>query len=198
MVSILLGVWNGGGVCCCCAAQCSGAARALLTPLQCWRLLLSCRALFLAGVWCVGGGCVSVLFVWWGILCPLPPSQWWRVGPSWMVGWYSGWWVAWRKKGGCAAGLPVECWRPPSVCWRPPSVCSVVPLNGGSGVLLCCPPVSCCPCLLRSVLRLRIGSGTRIVQSPLVLHSLVSCCPLPLRVAVLLCCVWRTGGWCVL
>nr|DAK80332.1 MAG TPA: hypothetical protein [Caudoviricetes sp.] len=34
----------------------------------------------------MGGVCVSVLFVWWGILCPLPPSQWWRVGPSWMVG----------------------------------------------------------------------------------------------------------------
>lgn len=56
MVSILLGVWNGGGVCCCCPAQCSGAARALLIPLQCWRVLLSCRALFLAGrvVWAVG------------------------------------------------------------------------------------------------------------------------------------------------
>lgn len=24
-----------------------------------------------------------------------PPSQWWWVGPLWMVGWYSGWWVAW-------------------------------------------------------------------------------------------------------
>lgn len=57
MVSILLGVWNGGGVCCCCPAQCSGVARALLIPLQCWRVLLSCRALFFAwcrGVWVVG------------------------------------------------------------------------------------------------------------------------------------------------
>ena len=56
MVSILLGVWNGGGVCCCCPAQCSGAARALLIPLRCWRVLSSCRALFLArccGVWVV-------------------------------------------------------------------------------------------------------------------------------------------------
>ena len=33
----------------------------------------------LPGVWCVGGECVSVLFVWWGILCPLPP----HVGGGW-------------------------------------------------------------------------------------------------------------------
>ena len=58
MVSILLGVWNGGGVCCCRPAQCCGAARALLIPLQCWRVLLSCRALFLAR--CVVCGVVSV------------------------------------------------------------------------------------------------------------------------------------------
>lgn len=49
MVSILLGVWNGSGVYYCYPAQCSGAARALLIPLQCWRVLLSCRALFFAG-----------------------------------------------------------------------------------------------------------------------------------------------------
>lgn len=63
----------------------------------------------LPGAWCVGGECVSVVFVWWGILCPLPPSSWWWVGPSWMVGWHSGWWVAWWMKGGCVAGLPVLC-----------------------------------------------------------------------------------------
>lgn len=47
-------------------------ARALLIPLQCWRVLLSCHTVFLAGcvVWCE---CVSVVFVWWGILCLLPP-----------------------------------------------------------------------------------------------------------------------------
>jgi len=69
MVSILLGVWNGGGVCCCCPARCGGAARALLIPLQCWRVLLLCRALLLAGcvvcgwwtcVWCSCGGVSSV------------------------------------------------------------------------------------------------------------------------------------------
>ena len=56
MVSIFLGVWNGGGVCCCCPAQCGGVARALLIPLQCWRVLLSCRVLFhcrVCGVWVV-------------------------------------------------------------------------------------------------------------------------------------------------
>lgn len=33
----------------------------------------------LPGVWCVGGERVSVVFVWWGILCPLPPRRggWW-------------------------------------------------------------------------------------------------------------------------
>ena len=56
----------------------------------------SCRALLL-----IGSGAV----VWvWVSLCavgvvgyPLsaPPSQWRWVGPSWMVGWHSGWWVAW-------------------------------------------------------------------------------------------------------
>lgn len=32
MVSILLGVWNGGGVCCCCPARCGGVARAPAHP----------------------------------------------------------------------------------------------------------------------------------------------------------------------
>ena len=69
-MSILLGVWNGGGVCCCCPARCGGAARALLIPLQCWRVLLSCRALFIArccGVWvvsvCLCCSCGGVSFV---------------------------------------------------------------------------------------------------------------------------------------
>ena len=88
MVSILLGVWNGGGVYCCCPAQCSGVACALLIPLQCWRVLLSCRALFHCRVLrCVGGECVSVVFVWWGILCSLPP----HVGGGWGR---RGWWGA--------------------------------------------------------------------------------------------------------
>lgn len=60
-------------------------ARALLIPLQCWRVLLSCRALFhcrVCGVWVVS---VCVLFVWWGILCALPPHS----GGGWG---HRGWW----------------------------------------------------------------------------------------------------------
>nr|DAO87848.1 MAG TPA: hypothetical protein [Caudoviricetes sp.] len=70
MVSIFLGVWNGGGVCYCCPAQCSGVARALLIPLQCWRVLqcVSCTVLCqVCGVWvvsvrlcCLCGGVSSV------------------------------------------------------------------------------------------------------------------------------------------
>ena len=41
----------------------------------------------LPGVWCVGGECVSVLFVWWGILCALPPHS----GGGWGR---RGWWGA--------------------------------------------------------------------------------------------------------
>ena len=64
MVSILIGVWNGGGVRRCRPAQCSGVARALLVPLQCWRVLQCVsRTVPLLGVWCVGGECASVVFV---------------------------------------------------------------------------------------------------------------------------------------
>nr|DAU65745.1 MAG TPA: hypothetical protein [Caudoviricetes sp.] len=41
------------------------------------------------------GACLSVVFVWWGILRSPPPLSWWWVGPSWVVGWHGGWWVAW-------------------------------------------------------------------------------------------------------
>lgn len=41
----------------------------------------------LPGVWCVGGGRVSVVFVWWGILCVLSP----RRGGGWGR---CGWWAA--------------------------------------------------------------------------------------------------------
>lgn len=92
MVSILLGVWNGGGVCCC-PAQCSGAARALLIPLQYSSVLLSCRALLLARrcgawvvsvcLWCSCGGVSSVR-------SPLVVVEGGAIVdggvPSWMVG----------------------------------------------------------------------------------------------------------------
>ena len=119
MVSILLGVWNSGGVHCCRPAQCSSVARALLIPLQCWRVLLSCRALFRAtccGGWVVG---VSVLFVWWGILCPLPPHS----GGGWG---HRGWWDGiadggWHGEGRVAVLLtPRRMAASPSMHWRPP------------------------------------------------------------------------------
>lgn len=41
----------------------------------------------LPGVWCAGGECVSVVFVWWGILCVLSP----RRGGGWgRRGWRGG------------------------------------------------------------------------------------------------------------
>lgn len=130
MVSILLGVWNGGGVYCCCPARCSGAARALLIPLQCWRVLqcVSCTVP-LPGVWCVGGECVSVVFVWWGILCLLPP----RRGGGWG---HHGWWGGmvdggWHDEGRAAVLLT------PRLCVGVPLVVyPVALLNGGVCVLL--------------------------------------------------------------
>lgn len=90
---LLCGVWNGGGAYRCCPVQCSGAARALLIPLQCWRVLLSCRALFL--VRCVVCGrrvCVCAVRVVGYPLCT-PPLVVVEGGavvdggvPSWMVG----------------------------------------------------------------------------------------------------------------
>lgn len=95
MVSILVGVWNGGGVCCYCPAQCSGVAYTLLILLQCWRVLLSCCALL--PVRCVVCG-------WWVCVCgvrvvgyPLsaPPLVVVVGGDIVVVGWHGGWWVAW-------------------------------------------------------------------------------------------------------
>ena len=86
----------------------------------------------LPGAWCVGGERVCAVRVV-GYPLSAPPSSWWRVGPLWMVGRHSGWWVAWRGKGGCATDSP-------SCAWCPPSVRVAVPLSGGSGVL-CVVPV---------------------------------------------------------
>ena len=96
----------------------------------------------LPGVWVVGMWCV--LFVWWGILCPLPP----RRGGGWG---HRGWWgavvdggVAWWRKGGCVAGLPVLCVVSP-LC-----LCGG-PVEWREWCVLCCPLVSCCPRPLRGV-----------------------------------------------
>ena len=81
MVSILLGVWNGGGVYCYCPAQCSGVALALLVPLQYSSVLRSCRVLFLAGcVVCGWRVCVCAVRVV-GYPLSTSPSSWWWVGP---------------------------------------------------------------------------------------------------------------------
>lgn len=111
-------------------------------------------------------------------------AAWWMVGGM-------------MKEGGSVAGLPVECWCSPSVCWCPPCCLPCGPVEGRGRWCVCCPPVSCCPRPLHSVPCFRIGSGTPHCSVLLALHFLVSCCLLPLCVAVLLCCVRRMGGWCV-
>ena len=60
----------------------------------------------LPGVWCVGGECVSVVFVWRGILCPLPP----RRGGGWG---HRGWWC------GMVDGGWLCYWPPRLVCGVP-------------------------------------------------------------------------------
>lgn len=87
---------------------------------------------------CVGGGCVSVVFVWWGILCPLPP----RRGGGWGR---CGWWGAVVVVGGTTREgrqcyrLPVECRCPSSVCWRPPCCLPCGPIEWRG---LCCDALS--------------------------------------------------------
>lgn len=105
--------------------------------------------------------------------------------PLWMVGWHGG---------GRAAVLLASL----SCAWCPPSVCVVVLLNGGSGVLLCCPRALCCPCSLRSVPCLRIRSGTlHCVRFPL--HCVPSCRAVRFFFVLLCCgvCGEREGGVCV-
>ena len=177
MVSILLGVWNGGGVCCCCPAQCSGAAHTLLVPLQCWRVLLSCRALFLAG--CVVCG-------WWVCVCAVRVVGYPLCAPP-----RRGWWAGPLQKGGvCAAmvgGMVGEgrlcCWPPPSCVWcprlcvgAPPCRSPLWPIEWRGGVCVM-------PCL-------RIGSGTLHCAAPL--H--IVCSPRIVPVPLLSCVVVFVGG----
>ena len=133
-----LGVWNGGGVLLL-PAQCGGVARALFIPLQCWRVLLSCRVVFFAGchgVWVVV--CVCAVRVV-GYPLSAPPSSWWWVGPSWMVGGIMD--GGWHSEGRAAVLLtPVECWCPRLCVGVPLVVYPVALLNGGSGV--CCDALS--------------------------------------------------------
>lgn len=88
MVSILLVcvlLRNGGGVlllvhlslwC----SPCSAHPSAVLISAAVVSCAVVCRVM-----WCVGGVCLSVVFVWWGILCLLPP----RRGGGWG---HCGWW----------------------------------------------------------------------------------------------------------
>ena len=156
MVFTFLGVWNGGGVCCCCPARCSGAARALLIPLQCWRVLLSCRALFLAG--CVVCG-------WWARVCavrgvghPLRPLLAVVVGGAVVDG--GACCEEGRRIEGGAGAIALTL---PSVIGVPLLVRMVVLLNGGSGVSLCCPllalplgPFMVFPNTIRVVVRISV------------------------------------------
>lgn len=59
-------------------------------------------AVLLSGVRCAVVCCgVCMVFVWWGILCLLPPLVV-------VVGWRRGWWGGMVMKGGCCDGdLPV-------------------------------------------------------------------------------------------
>lgn len=54
-----------------CSVQWCGSCPAHPTAVLASTAVMSCTVL-LSGVWCVGGECVSVVFVWWGILCPPP------------------------------------------------------------------------------------------------------------------------------
>lgn len=81
-----------------------GVVRALLTLVQYSSVLLSCRALFVAGCVVRCGACVSVLLCVVGYPLSAPPSSWWWVGPLWVVGWHDD--VGWH----CVEGRGVLVW----------------------------------------------------------------------------------------
>ena len=161
-----------------CSVQCCGLRPAPPCPVHgceyCCHVMLLCCCLVLWCVWCV---CLSVVFVWWGILCPPSPSQWWGVGPSWVGGAIVG--GGWHGNGRAAVSL-----ASPSVLVSPsrcvlvsPSVCLVVPLNGGRCVW--------CP-------RVRIGCAFLVLCCP----SLTSSCSLALSIPSSSSCVAvRVVGW---
>lgn len=127
---------NGGGVCCCCPAPsqwcspCPTHPTAVLASTAVVSPTVTCQV---CGVWVVCAVCV--VFVWWGILCPFPPSRWWWVGPSWMVGWHcSGGWHGFGRAGVVMVTLPSVVSVPLLFAWWPL-------LNGGRGCVLWCPCV---------------------------------------------------------
>ena len=159
MVSILLGVWNGGGG----AAGVLPSAVVRLVPYSSHRGAGEyCRHVvhcFLPGVRCGVGVRPSVVFVWWGILCPLPP----HVGGGWGR---RGWWGAVVVVGGMASEGRLCCWPSRLARWCPPPVCVVVSLKGGSGVC-CAAPCSDWVWHLELSVPLHIVCSPRIVPVPL-------------------------------
>jgi len=89
-------------VCCCgMAVVCAATSlhcpvcvvRALPIPVQYSLVLRSCRVLFSVRSVMCAGKCVSVLFVWWGVLHLCPP----RIGGGWG---HRGWWGGMTRWGG--------------------------------------------------------------------------------------------------
>ena len=85
MVSILLGVWNGGGVLLLsCPVQWCGSCPTHPIAVLASTAVMSCTVAY--RVWCCGVwvSVCGVRVV--GYPLSAPPSQWWWVGPLWMVG----------------------------------------------------------------------------------------------------------------
>ena len=166
MVSILLGVWNGGGACCYCSARSSACGLCLLLLVHTVRVLLSCCALFLARCMVCG---------WWTCVCvvrvvgyPLsaPPSSWWRVGPSWMVGCCCGGGAAWWRRGGrCCTDSPVRYRCPPPrshggpVEWREVAGCVLSRAGIGSSPSHCSRPFMLSSLLFRLCVAVFVVGG---------------------------------------
>lgn len=155
MAPILLvcGVWNGGGVCCCRPALSSVCGLACTPPRCVSEYCCRVTHCYLSGVWCVGE-CVSVVFVWWGILCLLPLRR-------------GGGWGHHRRAGAIAdggwhgEGRAAVLLASPSACWRPP--CRL--LGGLIEWRVWCGVVS--PCLV-------LPSPLHIVLAPLALSYSLS------------------------
>ena len=124
---------------------------------------------FLPGVWCVDGWCVSVLFVWWGLLCVLPPLV---VDGGWGR---RGWWGGIADGGWHGEGRAVVSLTLPVLCAVSPFRLLSGPVEWRGWCVVCCPLVSCYPHPLYSVPCLRVRSGTLHCPVPL-LHCILSCC----------------------
>lgn len=173
-----------------CPVQWCGSCPTHPTAVLASNAVMSCTVLCQV-LRCVGVRVCAVVFVWWGILCLLPPRRGWWVGLSWMVGGVVvvGGMV---REGGSVTDSPSNVGVPRLCVGVPLVVYSVVSLKGGSGV--------CCAALCR------IGSGIlhcstpfRIVQSP---SSLCVCCHSIVGLGLCLCdrvmSLWNggVGLWC--